>query len=161
VLGPCNLYSLRALLGGLCLIWKLRGSRPPPGACFDHFHLTPSISAVISSLRWGFVPCVESESWATASGGKRRSPMFERYAEKARRAIFIARYEVHRQQSRHGDPGLGSPSKTGETESRLRSHDRHSDRETGRLDERAGSSHQFRAAIPLGSCLTRFCGCRY
>jgi len=28
--------------------------------------------------------------------------------------------------------------------------------ETGRLEHRAGSGHRSRAAIPLGSCLTRF-----
>jgi hypothetical protein len=71
------------------------------------------------------------------------------------------RCPIRRQQSRHGDPSLGSRRKTGETKSRLRSHDRHSDSETGRLAHRAGSSHRSPAAIPLSSCLTLFCGCRY
>jgi hypothetical protein len=71
------------------------------------------------------------------------------------------RCPIRRQQSRHGDPSLGSRRKTGETKSRLRSHDRHSDSETGRLGHRAGASHRSPAAIPLSSCLTLFCGCRY
>ena len=66
------------------------------------------------------------------------------------------RCPIRRQRSRLGDPGLGSARKTGETESRLCSRDYHSDSETGRLDNRAGSSHRPRAPILLGSCLTWF-----
>jgi hypothetical protein len=184
VLDPCNLYSLRALLGGLFSSANLaRPPRPPPSACFHYRHLTRFISAVISSLRGGCLE--ESESGAAPFGGVWDRRALERYTEKARarfssharkpastvtrtssrstcRSDYCARIAgAHKLVNQKGGrqsrcAGLLEPEKLNP---RLRSLDRYSDSETWNIArvQAIGLAPQSRSAtVKLASY-----GCRY
>jgi hypothetical protein len=172
VLDPCNLYSLAPLLGGLFSFSKLGARGPPRSSCFHRLHLTRSISAYTEkALRVIFFARHEASQYGNRHIEKEHlllglfredQRLAQKLLEKHVRCgahpgsckthLHRAgmgqdcrknrRCPIRRQPSGPGDPGLGSARKTGETESRLCSHDCHSDSEAGRLDDRASSSHR-------------------
>jgi hypothetical protein len=152
------------LLLGLCredhlLARKLVNSHDLPHGNRTHGGMAKRLTLQVCSP-WGPV-CGSSRGlvdWFRADPGSRKTHLHR--AGMGQDCWKNRRCPIRRRQSRHGDPGLGSRRTTGETKSRLRSHDRHSDSGSGRLERRAGSSHRSPAPIPRSS-LTLFCGCRY